>query len=498
MDQHQDFMNTPNSQTLHYNSGETMAAAMDNMTIKENGVSAHIVPGEGPMKGDSQEPAQKEPTEEPAPELDELKSATSGEEVQMVAGGPGSTAAPSATGQAKAKADLEKEASADKKTPKTTPAKARPTSSLKRPNSVTSPLKKAQTLGTPPPPASRLASVGAKPGRGGAGASAFSLLMERPQAPGLMLLGPKYLPRPPFRQLIPGWSRRNPELQKTTKIPPTPRTAAGTAARARPNRPPAAPGAAAGRGQGGEEGGGGAHPAQIPGLPEEPPGRPAGPMPDLKNVRSKIGSTENIKHQPGGGRVQILDKKIDFSSVQPRCGSKDNIKHVPGGGNVQILNKKIDLSSVQSKCGSKDNIKHSPGGGNVQIVHKKIDLSNVQSKCGSKSNIHHRPGGGNVEIKSEKVDFKVQSKIGSLDNIGHVAGGGQKRIETHKLSFREQAKARTDHGAEIVSVSPNISTDGSPRRLSNVSSSGSLNMTDTPQLSTLADQVSASLVQQGL
>ncbi|XP_067397146.1 microtubule-associated protein tau isoform X6 [Emydura macquarii macquarii] len=26
------------------------------------------------------------------------------------------------------------------------------------------------------------------------------------------------------------------------------------------------------------------------------------PMPDLKNVRSKIGSTENLKHQPGGGK----------------------------------------------------------------------------------------------------------------------------------------------------------------------------------------------------
>lgn len=29
----------------------------------------------------------------------------------------------------------------------------------------------------------------------------------------------------------------------------------------------------------------------------------AAPLPDLKNVRSKIGSTENIKHQPGGGKV---------------------------------------------------------------------------------------------------------------------------------------------------------------------------------------------------
>ncbi|XP_077068276.1 uncharacterized protein maptb isoform X9 [Siphateles boraxobius] len=157
-----------------------------------------------------------------------------------------------------------------------------------------------------------------------------------------------------------------------------------------------------------------------------------------------------------------------------------------------------DLKNIKSKIGSTENIKHQPGGGKVQIVHKKIDLSNVQAKCGSKDNIRHKPGGGNVEIKSEKLDFKAQSKVGSLENIGHVPRGGQRRIESHKLNFREQAKARTDHGAEIVYQSPNISTDGSPRRLSNVSSSGSINMTDSPQLSTLADQVSASLAKQGL
>ncbi|XP_056887384.1 microtubule-associated protein tau-like isoform X3 [Takifugu flavidus] len=189
----------------------------------------------------------------------------------------------------------------------------------------------------------------------------------------------------------------------------------------------------------------------------------AAPMPDLKNIRSKIGSTENIKHQPGGGKVQILDQKVDFSNVQSKCGSKGNIKHVPGGGNVQILDKKVDfsniqarcgskdnlkhtpgggkvqildqkldLSNVQSRCGSKDNIKHVPGGGNVQIVHKKIDLSNVTSKCGSKVNIHHKPGGGNVEIKNEKVEFRAQSKVGSLGNITHVPGGGVKKREKGK------------------------------------------------------------------
>ncbi|XP_078019696.1 uncharacterized protein mapta isoform X21 [Epinephelus lanceolatus] len=218
----------------------------------------------------------------------------------------------------------------------------------------------------------------------------------------------------------------------------------------------------------------------------------AAPMPDLKHVRSKIGSTDNIKHQPGGGKVQILDQKVDYSNVQSKCGSKDNVKHVPGGGNVQILDKKLDLANVQARCGSKDNIKHTPGGGKVQIVHKKIDLTNVQSKCGSKDNIRHKPGGGNIEIKNEKLEFKVQSKIGSLDNIGHVPGGGQRKIESHKLSFRETAKARTDHGAEIVSL------EDSPHQLSTVSSSGSINMTDSPQLSTLADQVSASLAKQGL
>ncbi|XP_061223885.1 microtubule-associated protein tau isoform X17 [Neopsephotus bourkii] len=159
-----------------------------------------------------------------------------------------------------------------------------------------------------------------------------------------------------------------------------------------------------------------------------------------------------------------------------------------------------DLKNVKSKIGSTENLKHQPGGGKVQIVYKPVDLSHVTSKCGSLGNIHHKPGGGQVEVKSEKLDFKdkVQSKIGSLDNISHVPGGGNKKIETHKLTFRENAKAKTDHGAEIVYKSPTISGDASPRRLSNVSSSGSINLVDSPQLATLADEVSASLAKQGL
>ncbi|XP_036610202.1 microtubule-associated protein tau isoform X8 [Trichosurus vulpecula] len=159
-----------------------------------------------------------------------------------------------------------------------------------------------------------------------------------------------------------------------------------------------------------------------------------------------------------------------------------------------------DLKNVRSKIGSTENLKHQPGGGKVQIVYKPVDLSKVTSKCGSLGNIHHKPGGGQVEVKSEKLDFKekVQSKIGSLDNITHVPGGGHKKIESHKLTFRENAKAKTDHGAEIVYKSPTMSGDTSPRHLSNVSSTGSINMVDSPQLATLADEVSASLAKQGL
>ncbi|XP_048871438.1 microtubule-associated protein tau-like isoform X5 [Brienomyrus brachyistius] len=346
--------------------------------------------------------------------------------------------------KAKTKADAEKNAAtSEKKTPTTTPAKSRPTSTPKRPSSVTaSPSKKplAASTSRPVAKASSAGASGTRPqvadGKPGA----------KPQAAGTKIPGktPTQTDSPKTPDRSGSSTPRSPSSRAHT--PGQPGVGANKEVKkvAVVRTPPKSPGSMKNR-----------SPAS------------AVPMPDLKNVRSKIGSTDNLKHQPGGGRVQILDKKADYSSVQSKCGSKVNLKHIPGGGNIQI-------------------------------VHKKMDLSNVQSKCGSKDNIRHKPGGGNIEIKTEKLEFKGQSKVGSLENIGHVAGGGQRKIESHKLTFREQAKARTDHGADIVYKSPTASTDGSPRRLSNVSSSGSINMADSPQLSTLADQVSASLAKQGL
>ncbi|XP_057712933.1 uncharacterized protein LOC130929626 isoform X3 [Corythoichthys intestinalis] len=148
------------------------------------------------------------------------------------------------------------------------------------------------------------------------------------------------------------------------------------------------------------------------------------PTPDLKNVRSKIGSTDNIKYQPGGGKV---------SSIQ---NNKTADPSNPSKARVQIVHKKLDFSHVTSRCGSKDNIKHVPGGGNVQILNKKVDVSKVTSKCGSKDNIKHKPGGGDVKIESHKMNIKAKSKIGSLDNVGQ--GNGQ--TNGHK---EERAEEKT-------------------------------------------------------
>ncbi|XP_036189585.1 microtubule-associated protein 4 isoform X13 [Myotis myotis] len=89
--------------------------------------------------------------------------------------------------------------------------------------------------------------------------------------------------------------------------------------------------------------------------------------PDLKNVRAKVGSTENIRHQPGGGRVQIQSKKVDISKVSSKCGSKANIKHKPGGGDVKIESQKLNFKEkAQAKVGSLENVGHLPAGGAVK------------------------------------------------------------------------------------------------------------------------------------
>ncbi|XP_022444762.1 microtubule-associated protein tau isoform X9 [Delphinapterus leucas] len=377
----------------------------------------------------------------------------------------------------------------DKKTKTSTPSSAktlsnRPCLSSKRPTPGSSdPLIKPSSPAVCPEPSSSPKHVSSVTPRTGSSGAKEMKVKGADGKPGTKIATPRGA-APPGQKGPANATRIPAKTTPTQKTTPTPKTPPGTGESGKSGdrsgySSPGSPGTPGSR-------------SRTPSLPTPPTREPKkvavvrtppkspsaaksrlqtapGPMPDLKNVKSKIGSTENLKHQPGGGKVQII-------------------------------NKKLDLSNVQSKCGSKDNIKHVPGGGSVQIVYKPVDLSKVTSKCGSLGNIHHKPGGGQVEVKSEKLDFKerVQSKIGSLDNITHVPGGGHKKIETHKLTFRENAKAKTDHGAEIVYKSPVVSGETSPRHLSNVSSTGSIDMVDSPQLATLADEVSASLAKQGL
>ncbi|KAM9459491.1 uncharacterized protein ACWYII_011060 isoform 7-T7 [Salvelinus alpinus] len=159
----------------------------------------------------------------------------------------------------------------------------------------------------------------------------------------------------------------------------------------------------------------------VPRAPRTP--RPINaPLPDLKNVRSKIGSTDNMKYQSTGGKV----------SSAGGSQSKD------GQGKVMIVHKKLDFSHITSRCGSKDNIKHVPGGGNVQIQHKKVDLSKVTSKCGSKDNIKHKSGGGDVKIEA-KANGNGKPKVGSMDNIGLEAEDGQNKAG----GMQEKAEGKT-------------------------------------------------------
>ncbi|XP_033507082.1 uncharacterized protein map4l isoform X5 [Epinephelus lanceolatus] len=168
----------------------------------------------------------------------------------------------------------------------------------------------------------------------------------------------------------------------------------------------------------------------VPRAPRTP--RPINaPTPDLKNIRSKIGSIDNIKYQPGGGKVSSTPNNKASDPSTPAAKAR-----------VQIVHKKLDFSHVTSRCGSKDNIKHVPGGGNVQILNKKVDVSKVTSKCGSKDNIKHKPGGGDVKIESHKQNIKTKSKIGSMDNVGP----GNEQTNGHKEEKTEEKSSSPPTG----------------------------------------------------
>jgi microtubule-associated protein tau len=61
------------------------------------------------------------------------------------------------------------------------------------------------------------------------------------------------------------------------------------------------------------------------------------PSPNLKVVRSKIGSLENASYKPGGGKIKIESKKLDFKNTSSKIEAK-NEKYTPKGGDKKVFN----------------------------------------------------------------------------------------------------------------------------------------------------------------
>ncbi|KAF4529913.1 hypothetical protein B566_EDAN018195 [Ephemera danica] len=152
--------------------------------------------------------------------------------------------------------------------------------------------------------------------------------------------------------------------------------------------------------------------------------------PNLKTVRSKIGSLDNATHKPGGGQVRIESRKVDFSKAGSRIAAK-NDQYQPGGGDKKIESKKLQWNA-KSKIGSLENTTHKPGGGDKKIESQKLEFKDkAKSKVGSKDNIKHSPGGGNV--KSGDTPPSTQQQAAEPVSNNHHPNNLQQQQQQHPI-----------------------------------------------------------------
>ncbi|XP_060679703.1 microtubule-associated protein 4-like isoform X2 [Hemiscyllium ocellatum] len=182
------------------------------------------------------------------------------------------------------------------------------------------------------------------------------------------------------------------------------------------------------------------------------------PAPDLKNVKSKIGSTDNIKHQPGGGKAKPVEKRPEPVRLSRKAESstvtrvtktttmKDSQKQT--NGKVQIPKTKLDVSRASSKCGSKTNLKHKAGGGDVKIETAKTDFKNkAESKIGSLDNLNHIPGGGNV--KNEGEEESESATISQIPENGDLTGQAESVTQQNGVGEDPTARSAETHSQEL-------------------------------------------------
>ncbi len=57
--------------------------------------------------------------------------------------------------------------------------------------------------------------------------------------------------------------------------------------------------------------------------------------PNLKQVRSKIGSLNNTSYKPGGGEIKIENRKLEWRSGARTQAKNEN--YMPKGGDKKVL-----------------------------------------------------------------------------------------------------------------------------------------------------------------
>ncbi|KAG0030347.1 hypothetical protein BGZ81_002782 [Podila clonocystis] len=131
---------------------------------------------------------------------------------------------------------------------------------------------------------------------------------------------------------------------------------------------------------------------------------------DYSNVRSKVGSLENVGYK---------------SNVQ-RPGSRGSSEENGERGRSQSPGAQSSTSSGNNSIGKAGGARRSSAPSTFKIPKsKKVDYSNVRSKVGSMEFVSHVPQGGNIRVFSEKLSFReqAQSKIAKEINIAEFYQG---------------------------------------------------------------------------
>lgn len=135
----------------------------------------------------------------------------------------------------------------------------------------------------------------------------------------------------------------------------------------------------------------------------------ATPSPNLKAIRSKIGSLQNATHKPGGGNVKIESKKIEVKAA-PRIAAR-NDQYVPGGGDKKVsycwTSIKESVSQLKPQWKLPESSVMSSGD---KIDHKtaKITDSDLSNK------LHPTMKLAIVSLSARVLHLCVVSKLGSL------------------------------------------------------------------------------------